>query len=70
MRQNRAQKPDPEKAGEEARRKRVERCGEAIKKVCAEHECEIIAALGIGEQSFQLTEIGGLPILIQLRSTK
>lgn len=70
MRQKRAQKPDVEQLALEARKKRIERCGEAIRKACAEHECQLFAALGIGDQSVQLTEIGGLPVLVQLRSTK
>jgi len=68
MRQKRAQKPDPEKAGEEARKKRVQKCGEAVLKVCAEHECQLFAALRVGEQAIEITNIAGLPILVQLRS--
>jgi len=70
MRQRRAQKPDVEKLAMEAKAKRVKECGDAVQKVLAQYECRLFTALGAGQQPIELRDIAGLPVLIQLGSTK
>jgi len=61
---------DVEKLAAEARDKRMKECAVELQKVLEQYECRLFAAIGIGQQSLELKEIAGLPILIQLASTK
>lgn len=70
MSQKRAQKVDVEKLAAEAKAKRVKECGDAIQKVLTQYECRLFTALGVGQQTIELRDVAGLPVLIQLGSTK